>query len=118
MFFTTNPTLNRLLWLCLSFYLLLLAIITLDTWQAPAHFWTAWSLQSLPLLLLLPGLLQKHYRSYSWLCFLLLLYFISYVVQVYASNRNGYDIAGLLVIVGLFITAMFSSRQLQRYHLR
>jgi uncharacterized membrane protein len=68
----------------------------------------------IPLLLILPGLLTKHYRSYSWLCFLMLAYFISYVVQVYSPTRDLHDSFGLAATVVVFISAMFASRWLQR----
>lgn len=113
-FFTHDKTLNFVLWISYTACLSLLAIITLDTWAAPQHFWKAWLLQSLPILLLVPGLLMKHYRSHSWLCFLMLAYFTSYVIQVYSPSRLWYDWAGLILAVTLFIASMFASRWLQR----
>lgn len=105
------PHLTRL---TISAYVLLIAVIIADCYFAEKHFWAALLLQLTPLILLLPGILHKYYRSYSWLCFLMLLYFASYVVQTYAPSRSFIDIIGLILSVGIFICAMFSSRYLQR----
>jgi uncharacterized membrane protein len=114
MIFTHDKKINLLLWITYSALLFLLAVIILDAWSAPKHFWKIWLLQSIPLLLLLPGLLQKHYRSYSWLCFLMLAYFTNYVVQVYSPSRGLLDWIGLLLSVVIFVSAMLASRWLQR----
>ena len=112
--FTNDKKIDLTLWLIYSCYLSLLAVITLDTWFAAQHFWAVWLLQAIPLLLLMPGLLLKHYRSYSWLCFLILAYFTSYVVQVYSPSRGAYDWLGLMLTITIFISSMFASRWLQR----
>ncbi len=110
----TDKKINIALWLTYSAYLLLLIVLTLDTLAASKPSWIVWCLQVLPLLLLLPGIIYKHYRSYSWLCFLMLAYFTSYVVQVYSPTRNPHDWFGLAATVIVFIAAMFASRWLQR----
>lgn len=96
-------------------YCILLTIITLDTINLTSGFWQAWFLQITPLILLLPGLLMRHYRSYSWLCFLMLLYFTSFVVQVYSPTRDSHDWVALMLSLLIFSLAMFASRWLQRY---
>lgn len=111
---THNKAVDICLVITYSAFVLLLAVITLDAWLAPKHFWPVWGLQTLPLLMLCPGLLYKHYRSYSWLCFLMLAYFTSYVVQVYSPHRHLYDWLGLALTVIVFIAAMLASRWLQR----
>ncbi|MGH1484580.1 MAG: DUF2069 domain-containing protein [Cellvibrionaceae bacterium] len=112
--FTNDKKIDLTLWLTYSCYIALLAVITLDAWSAQQHFWKVWLLQAVPLLLLMPGLIQKHYRSHSWLCFLILAYFTGYVVQVYSPTRGIYDWIGLMLTITLFISAMFASRWLQR----
>ncbi|WP_245929191.1 DUF2069 domain-containing protein [Agarilytica rhodophyticola] len=71
--------------------------------------------QTLPLLALLPGMLQKAYRSYSWLCFLLLFYFIFAVQLVFSSIRQTSDYIFLILIIFLFVSSMMTSRWLQRW---
>ena len=76
--------------------------------------WTALSLQSLPLILLLPSLMGNHYRAYSWLCFIMLLYFIFAVMNALISTAGIVDYLFLLLTMLTFIAAMMASRWLQR----
>ena len=69
--------------------------------------------QSLPLLIVLPGLSRHYYKAYSWLCFITLIYFTAYVVEVGSPLREWTDYLGLILSMLLFISAMFTSRQLQ-----
>ena len=118
-FFTKDPAIDRLLLLSYCLYMALIAVITLDTFfttgnsEKQTSFWLPWLLQVVPLLLLFPGMLQKHYRSFSWVCFLMLAYFTSYVVQVY-SSASLIDWLGLILVVTLFVISMYCSRLLQR----
>jgi len=73
-----------------------------------------WLMQSLPLLSLLPGMIRQFYRAYSWLCFVLLFYFIFAVQLVFSSIRQTSDFIFLALIVLLFISSMMASRWLQR----
>jgi len=66
--------------------------------------WAVWLFQSLPLLALLPGLLRKYYRSFSWLCFLLLFYFIKAIEGVFMSTATGLDYVFLTLTVLLFVS--------------
>jgi uncharacterized membrane protein len=117
MIFTNDRKTNFCLWISYSAYLFLLAVIVLDAWTVEKHFWKIWLLQTIPLLLLAPGLLQRHYRTHSWLCFIVLAYFTNYVVQVYSPSRGILDWAGLILTVVIFISSMFASRFLQRLRL-
>lgn len=76
--------------------------------------WTALILQSLPLMLLLPSLIGSHYRAYSWLCFIMLLYFIFAVMNALISTASIADYLFLLLTTLTFIAAMMASRWLQR----
>jgi len=76
--------------------------------------WIIFAAQTLPLLLLLPGLWQRYYRSYSWLCFLILVYFIKAVDGAFMSNASWIDYLFLLLTVNTFISAMMAARWLQR----
>lgn len=72
-------------------------------------------LQILPLLALLPGMIKKWYRSYSWLCFIVLFYFIFAVQLVLSNGRDLTDFIFTGLIVLLFISSMMTSRWLQRW---
>lgn len=75
-----------------------------------------WLLMSLGLLLVLLGLLAGKQRSYIWLCFILLMYFI-YAVQLMFSGGSegvspvaGHEIIAMVAIVLGFCTSMIASR--------
>ncbi len=72
------------------------------------------ALQLLPLLALLPGLLSQYYRVFSWLCFVMLLYFVFAVMGAMSSMATAYDIVFLILCVLLFSSSMFCSRYAQR----
>lgn len=119
--FTDDKKINQVLWLFLISYGVLILVIAVDTFLSitqPNKFWPALLLQIVPLIMLLPGIVLKRYRSYSWVCFLMLIYFVSYVVQVYASSSKWIDWLGLLTTIILFVSAMYASRFLQRYFLK
>jgi len=64
----------------------------------------------LPLLIFLPGMLKDNLRSYIWLCFISLLYFIALVERLVAQPDNILAILGMLAVVTLFIAAMLFVR--------
>lgn len=76
-----------------------------------------WAVQCVPLLILLPGLKRDNSRSYIWLCFLMLAYFVKGVDGVVFPSRAWIDYLMLVVSVVLFISAMLAARWLHQYHL-
>lgn len=72
-----------------------------------------WAIQVTPLLIFLPGMAIQHYRTYSWLCFVLLLYFILAVQNALMSTSNMLDYVFLTLVVLLFIASMMTSRWVQ-----
>lgn len=75
-----------------------------------------WCLQCVPLLILIPSMLRKNPRSYIWLCFIILVYFIALVERVMSPSRNWLNMFQLFLVSSIFITAMFTSRWLQQEH--
>ncbi|GAA6166539.1 DUF2069 domain-containing protein [Sessilibacter corallicola] len=72
--------------------------------------------QLVPLLIFVPGLIHKiHHRTYSWMCFVLLVYFMAYVVEIGSPLMQWTDILGVITTVGLFISAMMAARFIQRW---
>ncbi|MCH9690637.1 MAG: DUF2069 domain-containing protein [Gammaproteobacteria bacterium] len=69
-----------------------------------------WTLQTVPLLLVLPGLIKQTHRSYLWLCFILLLYLVAGTVEVMMPSRGWQHGALTLLSFILFISAMMTSR--------
>ena len=97
----------------ISYALLLLSLGYWNVTRSGGILWVVWILQSLPLLVFLPGLLKPYYRSYSWFCFLLLLYFVVGVEGSFKSTARFVDYLFLALTVLLFIFAMLRSRWLQ-----
>ena len=81
----------------------------LDAWvrQAP---WIIWFAVLMPLVIFLPGMLRDNLRSYIWLCFLCLLYFMRLVVALFARPDDLLAISGMVAVVVLFVAAMFYVR--------
>lgn len=69
----------------------------------------------LPLAIFIPGLRKPHHRTYSWLCFVLLMYFLFLVPLLMSYWSLIYWVLTLLVAV-LFVTAMMTSRWLQYWN--
>jgi uncharacterized membrane protein len=97
---------GRLTWL--SWLTLLLQQVA-DAWtnQAP---WFIWVLKLLPLLIFLPGMRKDNLRSYIWLCFVCLGYFIILVQRIFAQPDSLLVLCGLFSVVVLFIAAMLYVR--------
>lgn len=93
-------------WLCLACYFGLLLSFLFKTLIAPMGGRepnvTMWAIHSLPLLLFLPGLLRRNQRSYAWLSFLLLLYFVLAVEGLFSPSASNYHWIALLLVIGLF----------------
>ncbi|MEZ5503166.1 MAG: DUF2069 domain-containing protein [Halioglobus sp.] len=80
-----------------------------DAWQHQAP-WFIWSLKLLPLLMFLPGMLRDNLRSFIWLCFICLGYFLILVQRIFAQPDNALVITGLVAVVVLFTAAMLYVR--------
>lgn len=118
-YMTDDKKINLFLLVSYAAYVLLIGVIIWDSIVTRQKWlWLPLILQVLPLLLLLPGMLRLYYRSYSWLCFLSLAYFTSYVIQVYSPTKLWHDWLGLIATIVIFISAMFASRWLQRYFIK
>lgn len=93
-------------------------IIAYSIWQVtraggPSYFF--WAVQLFPLLLVLPGIKANSPRSYIWLCFLLLLYFIKGFDGIISPSRTWIDYVVVSGSVLLFVSAMLTSRWLSQH---
>jgi len=104
--FTLSSSAARLTWLSWS---ALLLQQTADAWvhQAP---WFIWAIKVMPLLLFLPGMRKDNLRSYIWLCFVCLGYFMILVQRIFAQPDSLLVVSGLVAVVVLFIAAMLYVR--------
>lgn len=107
---TNKLTLSRYAWLAtwLSWWVLFLQQ-TLDALghQAP---WFIWTIKLLPLLLFVRGMRQDNLRSYIWLCFVCLGYFLILVQRLFATPTDVLLILGMLAVVILFNSTMLYVR--------
>lgn len=67
-----------------------------------------------PLLLFVPGMIRRSHRSFSYLCFVALLYFTVIVTNLFKPDRSWLDAVALAAVMILFVAAMLCSRWLQR----
>ncbi|EAQ96216.1 DUF2069 domain-containing protein [Congregibacter litoralis] len=93
--------------------LLLLSTQVVDAWQrsVPAFllfFWFA------PLLILIPGMVRDGMRSYTWLAFISLMYFVFATLRIFAEPDSGRAQAELFAVILLFLCSMFYVRQRSR----
>ncbi|MEQ8803577.1 DUF2069 domain-containing protein [Haliea sp.] len=72
--------------------------------------WIIWLGKLLPLLLFLPGMSRDRLRSFIWLCFVSLLYFITLVERLFATPQAVLPWLGMVAVVTLFCSAMFYVR--------
>jgi uncharacterized membrane protein len=92
----------------LSYGLLLLQQMV-DAW-VHAVPWVVWLVKLLPLLLFLPGMLKDNLRSFIWLCFVCLLYFIVLVQRLFLVPGDSLAVVGTVAVVSLFTAAMLYVR--------
>ena len=64
--------------------------------------------QLLPLVIFLPGIARDNLRSFIWLSFVVLAYFVWAVLALFARPDDGLSIAGVVLLVMLFmVTALY-----------
>jgi uncharacterized membrane protein len=72
-----------------------------------------WLVKVIPLLIFIPGFIKAHYRTYSWLCFAVLPYFI-WLTPLVMGRGSLADWVLIVLVVLLFMGAMMTSRWLQQ----
>lgn len=101
--------------LALVSYVSLLVLFSVFNILNPEGSFTLWLLQCVPLMIFIPGLMQQRHRSYSWLCFVILLYFTWSVANVMSPLGLWRDWLVMIFSVVLFVAAMMTSRWLQHW---
>ena len=116
---TLTPLTTRVRVSAITCYLLLASMLAQITYWNLARddgfTIVVWLIQSLPLVAFIPGMIKGVYRAYSWLCFVLLAYFVLAVERVFSTISSIGDFIFLSLIVLLFVSSMLASRWLQRY---
>jgi uncharacterized membrane protein len=95
-----------------SYILFLLSISFLNFFPENGGF-KLWLVKVLPLLIFIPGFIKKKYRTYSWLCFAILPYFIWIIPLVMGRGSWGDWLLTILIVI-LFISSMMTSRWMQQ----
>ena len=72
-----------------------------------------WLVKIFPLIIFIPGFVLKKYRTYSWLCFAILPYFI-WLTPLVMGRGDWSDWAMVVLTVTLFIASMMTSRWMQQ----
>jgi uncharacterized membrane protein len=107
----------KIMWSQRGFFLCYILLITLVCFwnfsRSNGVLWPILIMQLLPLLVFVPGLYKKYYRSYSWFCFLLLLYFVMGVESSFKSTADIKDYLFVTLTTLLFVFSMLCSRWLQ-----
>nr|WP_324257564.1 DUF2069 domain-containing protein [Cellvibrio fontiphilus] len=101
--------------ICNLSYLALLIVLSLNSLLGDKFNIVHWLIAVVPLLIFIPGLLKPQHRTYSWLCFVLLMYFLFLVPLLMSYWSLIYWVLTLLVTV-LFVAAMMTSRWLQYWN--
>lgn len=104
-----SPLSRRARWVTWLAYWVLLLQQAADAFASGAP-WFIWLLKILPLLLFLRGMLKDNLRSFIWVCFVCLGYFMLLVQRLFADPADPLSIIGMLAVVALFIAAMLYVR--------
>lgn len=108
-----NKKLKVGLWLTHSSYVILMLLISWFNFQSPDNGFALWLFKIIPLAIFIPGFIKQNYRSYSWICFAILPYFIWITPMALGRGTWGdWTIVALTVII--FNAAMMTSRWLQQ----
>ncbi|MFL0796880.1 MAG: DUF2069 domain-containing protein [Cellvibrionaceae bacterium] len=96
--------------LCIGSYLVLVAMITWH-WMQGNNALLILGIKLVPLLIFFPGMMRKQYRTFSWLCFVMLAYFSGAVLSIFHPIQyQPTHWVQLFATVVLFNGAMMYSR--------
>lgn len=87
--------------------LLLLQVLDSALQQPPLLIWI---MRVLPLLIFVPGMRRDNLRSFIWVCFVCLLYFITLVERLFADPADLVSIVAMVSVVSLFVASMLYVR--------
>lgn len=100
-----------------AFWILLIALLGIFGYnklimpeQVERIQWVLLAIQSVPLLLFVPFLLKPTSRTFQWFCFMLLLYFIIAVVNIFSPGMYYIGLAESVTVGLLFTAAMMLGR--------
>lgn len=65
-----------------------------------------WLVGVLPLSIFIPGLRKNNLRTYAWMCFMILMYFLHAVTLAFTSGTLFYGLLYTLLCIALFCSAV------------
>ena len=96
-----------------SFFGLIALLSIYYLWIADLHGarpWVILLIELVPLLLFAPGIISSSPRAYSWLCFVVNLYFIKGALAAFDPNRSLFGILEMLASLAVFVSALLYIR--------
>lgn len=107
-----NRQKSQLAWqLSLTLYFALLIMLVIDHALVRTHFFLPVLLiQTVPLLFVLPGLLQQNARSGIWLCFMILFHFLSTVSNAFVTTHTVFYTSIAVLVLALFTSSLLFVR--------
>lgn len=109
---TTDSEKAKIAWqITLLLYALLIIGLTIDhTVIRHTFVWPKLLMQTVPLLLVLPGLIERRARSGIWLCFIILFHLILAIDNAYMSGHFVFYSSMAILILLLFTTSLLFVR--------
>lgn len=108
-----NKKLRLGFWFTHCSYSAFLLLMSWLNFQPADSSFKLWLVKIFPLLIFIPGFIKQKYRTYSWLCFAILPYFI-WITPLVMGRGNLGDWVMVSLIVILFIASMMTSRWMQQ----
>lgn len=75
-----------------------------------------WTIKMLPLMIFIPGLHKRHLRTYAWLSFVTLLYFVIGVQTAFVETTRIYGIIVTLAFSVLFCALILYIRSFRNFY--
>ncbi len=105
----------------ISFYALLATLTLYSLWQIPnggniTAVAVLWVIKMVPLLIFIPGLRKRHLRTYAWLSFVVLLYFIWGVQTAFIEQARIYGIIVTVLLSILFCALVVYIRAYRNFY--
>ncbi len=108
-----NQKLKLGFWITHASFAAFLFLMSWLNFQPADSSFKLWLVKIFPLLIFIPGFVQRKYRTYSWICFAILPYFI-WLTPLVMARGNWSDWTMITLIVVMFISAMMTSRWMQQ----
>ena len=69
-----------------------------------------WAVSCLPLLILLPGMIMNKARTYTWMSYVSLVYFILSVLLVFTDKAQLFGYGTCIASIGLYVSCVLHTR--------